>query len=496
MTSSGQTVRTGEQTKTAKETQSHEADTGGFTFGLFRRMIVEEFRMHANLFGKRRFVTFPLFSAFLVGGGTWLLGLTGTSMGTLVAGVHLLVFFLGLQVGTAGLVGRDAMRDVLGDMTLLVFSGRTLPISRRRLLTVFLVKDLVYYFVLFLTPIVSGFVPFVLVGEVTVGRLLVLWLTITGIFALGAATSLTLAGIGSRTRVGVTAVLVAIVAALVAVPDQLVAFTPYGVTLDASPARVAQGFGPMAVLLVIGPFAFKPSSDRSVRRFESGRFEQLRSLGDGMSARALLEVSRSSGSVWKVAFSIGVMFGVAGLLLDRIVAASTIEPSPGIAFGALLGLGTYTTYNWVTQNDDAREYLRYPEGMESVYRGKRRAFFILSMPTGFAYLGLAAIWYPVADLLYGIVIFPLVAVYVFGVTAYITGLSANELLFNTSLFALYSVAIAIVAVPLLVAALAYGTAPRESLAFALGLSVVAAIVGILLSRRLGERWHKKLRTEG
>jgi hypothetical protein len=458
-------------------------------------MVVEEFRMHTNLFGKRRFVTFPLFSSLLVAGGTWLLGFTGTAMSTVVAGVHLLVFFLGLQVGTAGLVGRDAMRDVLGEMTLLVFSGRTLPLSRRRLLTAFLVKDLVYYFVLFLTPIVSGFLPFVLVGEVTVSRFFLLWGTITGIFALGAATSLTLAGIGSRTRVGVTVVLVAIVGTLVVAPERLVAFTPYGVTLDAAPASVAQGFVPMAILLVVGPLAFEPSTDRSVRRIESGRFEQLRSLGDGMSARALLEVSRSSGSIWKVAFSLGVMFGVAGLLLDRIVAASTIEPSPGIAFGALLGLGTYTTYNWVTQNDDAREYLRYPEGMDAVYRGKRRAFFILGLPTGFAYLALAAVWYPVTDLLYGVIIFPLVSVYVFGVTAYLTGLSANELLFNTSLFALYGVAIALVAVPLLVAALAYGTFPAQSLGFALGLSVVAALVGAFLSTRLGDRWHEKLRTE-
>jgi hypothetical protein len=483
-------------TATSQEQAVSGGDTGDMTVGLFRRMLVEEFRMHTHLFGKRRFVTFPLFAALMVSGGTWLLGLTGTAMDTVVAGVHLLVFFMGLQVGTAGLVGRDAMRDVLGDMTLLVFSGRTLPVSRRRLLTVFLAKDLVYYFVLFLTPIVAGFVPFTAVGEISVTRLGLLWVTVTGTFALGAGTSLTLAGIGSRTRLGVAVVLGVIVAALVAIPGELLAFTPYGVTLEWGPTRVAQGFVPLAVLLVVGPLAFEPSSDRSVRRIDFSRFEQLRAYGDGMSARALLEVTRSSGSVWKVVFSLGVMFGVAALLLDRIVAASSIDPSAGIAFGTLLGLGTYTTYNWVTQNDDPREYLRYPRGMDAVFRGKRRAFFTLSLPTGFGFLGVAAIWYPPVDLLLGVVIFPLVSVYVFGVTAYITGLSANELLFNTSLFALYGAAIAVVAVPLLVAALAYGTAPGESLAVALGVAVVAAAIGAGLSRRLGTRWHRKLRAEG
>lgn len=466
------------------------------SMGLFRRMLVEEFRMHTSLFGTARFLVFPLFVAVVVTGGTWLLGLTGTAMETVVAGIHLLVFFFGLQVGTAGLVGRDAMRDVLGDMTLLVFSARTLPLSRRRLLAVFLLKDLVYYFVFFLTPIVAGFVPLVVVGELPAARLGLLWATVTGTFALGAATSLTLAGVASRSRAAVFLVLGAIVAAIVLVPDELVSLTPYGTYLEPTAPGVAGGFAPLVVLLVVGPLVFEPTTSRTVRRIESDRFTQLRSLGDATTGRSLLEVTRSSGSLWKVAFSLGVLFAVAALLLNRVAVATRIDPSAGIAFGTLLGLGTFTTYNWVTQFDDPREYLRYPVGMDVVFRGKRRAFFALSIPTGLIYLALAAIWYPPLDLLAGVVVFPLVSVYVFGLTAYLTGLSANELLFDTSLFALYGGGLALVATPLLVAALAHGTAPTESLLVAVGIAVVAALVGVLLSRRVGARWHDRLRTEG
>jgi len=84
-------------------------------------------------------------------------------------------------------------------------------------------------------------------------------------------------------------------------------------------------------------------------------------------------------------------------------------------------------------------------------------------------------------------------VYVFGVTASVTGLSANELLFDTALFALYGAALAAVAVPLLVAALAYGTAPAAASAVAVGLSALAAGVGVLLARHAGGRWHARLR---
>lgn len=455
-------------------------------------MLVEEFRMHTSLFGVRRFLVFPVFVAAVVTGGAWLLGLTGTAMSTVVAGIHLLVFFFGLQVGTAGLIGRDAMRNVLGEMTLLVFSARTLPVSRRRLLSVFLLKDLVYYFAFFLTPITAGFLPLVAVGELSATALAVLWLTVTGTFALGAATSLTLVGIASRSKAAAVAAVAGVVVGIFAEAISLVSYTPYGAYLDQTPAGVVTGFVPLAVLLVVGPLVFKPTTRRSVRRFESGRFDRF---GDGLTARPLLEVTRSSGSVWKVAFSLGVLFGVAALLLDRIGAATRIEPSAGIAFGTLLALGTFTTYNWVTQFDEPREYLRYPVGMGAVFRGKRRAFFVLSLPTGVAYLALAALWYPVVDLLAGLVVFPLVSVYVYGVTAYLTGLSANELLFDTSLFAVYGAALAAVATPLLVAALAYETAPGPALAAAVGLSVAAAAIGGLLSRRVGPRWHDRLRSE-
>ncbi|SDJ51037.1 hypothetical protein SAMN05216226_104154 [Halovenus aranensis] len=458
-------------------------------------MLVEEFRMHTSLFGVRRFLLFPVFVAVVVTASAWLLGLTGTAMETVVAGVHLLVFFFGLQVGTAGLVGRDAMRNVLGEMTLLVFSGRTLPVSRRRLLSVFLLKDLAYYFLFFLTPITAGFLPLVAVGELSAANLVVLWLSVTGTFGLGAATSLTLVGVLSRSQVAVLGIVAAVAAGIVAEGITLVSYTPYGAYLDQTVVGAVGGFLPFAVLLVVGPLAFEPTASRRVRRFESGRFDRLRSLGDGLTARPLLEITRSSGSVWKVVFSLGVLFGVAALLLDRVAVATRIEPSAGIAFGTLLALGTFTTYNWVTQFDEPREYLRYPVGMDAVFRGKRRAFLALSLPTGVAYLTLAAVWYPVVDLLVGLVVFPLVSVYVFGVTAYLTGLSANELLFDTALFALYGAALAVVATPLLVAALAHGSAPVPSLAVAVALSVVAAAVGAVLSRRVGVRWHSRLRTE-
>src|SRR6056297_3121987 len=129
------------------------------TLHLFRRMLREEWRLHEELFGGRRFGAFPLVVLGLAAGGFELLHVTGTGFDAVLAGLHGLVFFFGLQVGTIGLVGRDALRNVLGDVTLLVFSARTLPVSWTRLLAVFLCKDLVYYAGFFLAPLALAAVP-------------------------------------------------------------------------------------------------------------------------------------------------------------------------------------------------------------------------------------------------------------------------------------------------------------------------------------------------
>lgn len=466
------------------------------TSKLFRRMMREEYRLHAELFGSSRFLAFPVFVAVLVGAGVWLLATTGTSMESIVAGLHALVAFFGLQVGTIGLVGRDAMRDALGDVTMLVFSARTLPISWRRLLGTFLLKDLAYYGVYFLTPAVIGFAPVGLTNGFGLGALGLLWLTVVGTFALGAAASLTLIGIGTRHRGALLLILAAIVAVVVGTGFDPVGYTPYAFYAEPAIATGLAGFAPVALLSALGPLVFDPSTGQRARRVRRDRYETLRKIPgvDGLTVRPLLEVTRSSGSLWKVLFSLGVLFAVTALLLDRVAAATVLEPSAGIAFGTLLGLGTFTTYNWVTQFDDPREYLRYPAGMDAVFAAKFRAHLLLGVPAGLAYLAVAVLWYPVADLLLGIVVFPLVAVYVFGVTAYLTGLSANELLFDTVRFAVFGVALALLAVPLLVAGLSVETAPLLARGSAVAIATAAALVGMGLLKRAGPRWEARLRT--
>jgi len=103
-------------------------------------------------------------------------------------------------------------RNLLGDLTLLVFTARTLPLSQDRLLGIFVVKDLVYYAILFLLPMAlgtarrgrrrrrssvagGGGVASVLPA---VGTALGLWATLTLTFVLGMAATIAALGIVRR----------------------------------------------------------------------------------------------------------------------------------------------------------------------------------------------------------------------------------------------------------------------------------------------------------
>ncbi|MFB6143911.1 MAG: hypothetical protein ABEJ98_01235 [Candidatus Nanohaloarchaea archaeon] len=115
--------------------------------------------MHSTLYRGRSFATFPLVVFGLAFASTFLTvkysTLEVSAIGSALEGLGL---FLGLTVGSIGFSSRDAMKNVLGPMNLLVYSSRTLPVSERRLLLDFIVKDVLYYTFLFIAPVTLGVV--------------------------------------------------------------------------------------------------------------------------------------------------------------------------------------------------------------------------------------------------------------------------------------------------------------------------------------------------
>ncbi|HOW06030.1 MAG TPA: hypothetical protein PLJ92_12800, partial [Methanospirillum hungatei] len=135
--------------------------------GLFYNMMKEEWRIHSTMFGSLNFTLFPVMICAIAFMGTFLLPLIQASMpiNDLVILIHAQYLMLGFMVGAFGLLGNEVMNRRFGQASLLAFSARTLPISPRYIFTIFVLKDTLYYFFLWIFPLGAGF----LVGSLFTG---------------------------------------------------------------------------------------------------------------------------------------------------------------------------------------------------------------------------------------------------------------------------------------------------------------------------------------
>ena len=466
--------------------------SGKGRLSLMRPMLKEEWRLHSRLFGSWSFGAFPLVVLVIAAAAYVGVLASGFSFPELERGVQYVVFFLGLSVGSVGFVSRDAVDNLLGESNLLVFSSRTLPVSQRRSVSVFVVKDLVYYSFLYLTPLVVALLPvaYFFDASLSVGGFALVWVAVNAAFALGVAVSFFAAALHTRSRVLLGVVVAAVALAAFYAGTDALAYTPLGFYESPSLTTAAVAFVPIAVLAVAGIFVLQPERASGTRSYRDV-YPRLRDLlrGEGLTAKMVLDVTRSSGGVWKIFFSVGILFGVFVFLVLYVDIVSNIVAAPGLAFAVLLAISTVSVYHWVNRFDSLEDYMSLPVDADAVLRAKALTFGVVALPVSYVYLFVGVVLFGFEEIAVGVIVLPLVVLYVFGVTVYLTGTDPNELLLNSKLFSVFTVCISIVAVPLFVASIAHLRFPTEATAFAVGLSAVAAAVGYFLYGRAKKKWR-------
>lgn len=122
------------------------------------KMIKEEWRKNSAMYRGRSFAAFPVIVLFFSFAWNWTALnyslITAESLETFTYGLSL---FLGLGVGAVGFSSKDAFRNLLGKTNYLVFTSRTLPVSSKKLIASFIIKDIFYYSILMVAPILIGF---------------------------------------------------------------------------------------------------------------------------------------------------------------------------------------------------------------------------------------------------------------------------------------------------------------------------------------------------
>ena len=352
---------------------------------MIRRMLKEEWRMHSTLYRGRSFATFPLVVFALAFSATFIT-VNYSTLGTSAIGSALegLTLFIGLAVGSIGFSSRDAMKNVLGPMNLIVYSSRTLPVSETKLLLDFILKDIIYYTFLFLAPL-------------TLGVLL-----------------------------------------------------PTGTALLTSAAVLP--------LLFIGGLLLSLVLARSSLHLPSRKILNLQktsTLGP-LTGKSVLDLSRSSGGLLKVLFSFTVLFGFYWFAVLYFPITELFLTNPLLSFSVIVGVLNLSVYNWVNRFDAASDYTHLPINSNILLNAKKRAYLVIGVPLGTAFIAASYVFYP-GNLLLSLATGAVTTLYTLGIASNLTGLQPNEKLFSSWIFSKYLLANSVVTIPLLLLSISFGS---------------------------------------
>ena len=460
---------------------------------VFGALVREEWRIHVTLFGGARFLLMPIFLSAAAIATAAALSETGTVQSTVVDWIHVFAIGFGLYSGTAGFAGSDMLEHVFGEREYLLGTAATVPVSRRVLLGLFLLKDALFYGGFVVVPLAVAVVPFVGLSAQLPAVLVGLWLSVWLAYVTGMV--ITVSFIAVRTRRVPRSVLVLVAASgaggLYATGRYTDAWALV-VSFDAGPLAGGLLFGLIALVGTLSLVVYDPTY-RPLSRTHANEYDRISGLlpgGDPLVAKSLLDLHRSSGGLAKPFVSVGILVLVVAGLLEVVESITTIEPAPGLFFGSVLGLSAFTTYNWLTQFDDIGAYLRHPVSVEDVFRAKAFAFVVVGAPTVILPYLLSAYWFDATalDAITGLFVVVGYAAYYYGLTVFVAGFSPNEFLFDGARFACFGLGVTVVLLPTLLVSIAVAT-PTFPVAGLLWLASLAlGSLGLVMTRRAARRW--------
>ncbi|NYT17123.1 MAG: hypothetical protein GKC06_03830 [Methanomicrobiales archaeon] len=462
---------------------------------LFWAMMKEEWRLHATMFGSISFALFPV----LIGAITFMGSLMLPLIGDIIPGqtlsflVHAQFLLLGVMVGGFGLLGQEVMNRRFGQASLLAYSSRTLPLSDRTIFAVFVVKDTVYYVILWVLPVIAGITLAAPWSGLSLPFIGTLALTLTLSFLTGLAAVFLLSTLYARSML----LLAGVLAGGVLLSTLLLAATTFDPVLFFPPYALSRSFTLPLLLysltVIAVPFALAilfmttefPGREKHIPDRFSPLAGRLRRLHSGpMVAKDLLDLRRSGGLIGQTLFSFALPLA---LIWVTLVVLARVLPDARllITFAGVAGIIGATIYTWVTEFDAIASYTFLPLGTRDLIRSKVTTFLLLQPLTLLAVLAGAIASGEYGSLLPAVVLALSVSVYAASVMVWLTGLWPAVMVYDVRVLAASMILIGPVLLGLI------GLASISVLyAFGSALLLVPAYLLLRWSYRRWETWEK------
>ena len=431
----------------------------------FRVMFIEEGRKSVEFAKKRQMVLFPLLLTlvtaistiglqFLVGDSTAQTSDIDAKTFTwqeLRFALHLPMFMFSLGMGTFAFMGRDAIVRRTGTKNFLLAAPALQPLPNSMAHFAYFVKDLLFYVLLILTPIIAGMALGILLDGVAGIRTPLLWsslpwtwLAMATTLGQGLALSFLASSLWLRGRPFTVVGPLLIVAVGVAVG---VGFLPADMLLWGLAAQSSQsglaillglvlslGLGLVSSLLILDDF------DVSV--VERGDLlapvhARLGFLGRGhirlIVAKEFVDLFRS-GAIKKMTVSYAipllVLLGMAWL----VDFADAPIPINLLSYAPFLGFFGFNFYSWLTILDSPDFMNGLPLKVPDLIRAKVVVYFLATSWISLIFIVLMAWrldeW---ASLPTSIIVMFANSVYIVALTAFLMGLRPNKAIFDASI---------------------------------------------------------------
>ena len=417
------------------------------SFDIFKIMMKEEWRLHTSLFGNLMFALFPI----VICACTFVASLflphiqKIMTLKQLFQSAHYLFIFFGVSIGSFGLFGREVMNRRFGQASLVAYSSRSLPVSERNIFFNFLIKDIVYYVILWILPISMGFIFATFFIPIN---------TVSALFACGTLILSFLLGLSivfflSTLYVHSSKLFIVLLITIVVVFTALTKYfsiglstllLPYSIFYDPTTKNLLIS---TLLVLVLSSFSlvflrvdypenkklYKNSLTTLSKKLEFSRYAHF-------VAKDFLDLKRSEGGLGKIIFSflfpVGLTWLFLYIFLELIPTVKAI-----MIFSIFLGVVSSSIYNMLTAFDTFNPYMFLPVKVSIVIKSKLVSYSIINI-ISLVILTLAAV--SMNQLFYflpALCSFTTISLFSLSMTIYFAGLHPTILFYNTKIFSQY-----------------------------------------------------------
>ena len=473
---------------------------------LFWLFIKEEYRAQSSMF-RSSFLMYPVMIFVL----TCLMGLMLLPMRMSLSAYELVtlaqvgVFMSGMLVGGMAMLQETILERRMSGIRLLLNIPMTLPISNKRVFTYFYLKDTLYYICMNVVPVVLGLYVSTFVTGIRINLPLAA-LTFILSFVLGVSVSFALSTVAVRSKLLFALSLLGIVAlAYLATIGQASAL--YGIGRIMPTVGVYIGMSmpdavvSIAVFIVLSAISlsFAREMPRHIeKRYRSnfggvqGRFKPFGRYAT-LAAKEWIDLIRSGGLgsvlfsfVLPLLFLWGLLWMMSNMLTFMGDGETISLPFNTIFYSIIIGFFASLVYGWLNNIDNNANYRMLPVSMTDVIKAKLILFVLLNAVVSVAYLGLISFSRGELALLpFGLFTMFMVSGYIGVLTAYMTGIFTNSMMFDYKVFSIYALAVVPVLIILIVLSFYPSMLIPETIATAL-----LGVVTYLLFGKIDGKWGR------